>query len=159
MDPDEDVPFNIRYPQTLLSWEVLPEFEMFGATWDVAERFVIETFALVDVPTLRNVARRLGYDAITYEDVFYGGRVAAPVLLGCDVGSLEGVTIGAGLDDYAVPLHQTFRPLNNNVLVGRHAMPLEEVLPRVQCVAPAANPRRPNPARGSDLDLVRRLRF
>lgn len=154
MDPEE-VPFDIRHPQTLISYEVLEEFE-WRDMWGVAQRFVIETFALADSPTVRNVARRLGYDAITYQDVFYGGRAAAPLLLGCDVFDLPGVTEGGGIEEDDVPLHQTFRPLNKGTLVDRRMVPLKEVLPQVQCKA--SNPRKRNPGPTS-VDLVRRLRF
>lgn len=137
---EDDVPFDIRRPQTLISWIVLENWEYDPK--DTGRAFLIDAFALADSPTFRNVARRLGYEGVKYEDVFAGGEYAAPKLLGCDVEELEGVEEEYDLEGDEVPMHETFRPLNKDVLTDFEKTPTEEVLPEVACEAPAANPRK-----------------
>lgn len=157
MDHSENVPFDIRRPQTLISWVVIDGFD--DDPRAMAGNFILDTFALADIAIVRNIVRRLGYDALSYDDVFLGGKSAAPQLLGCQVGELDGVRTGWDLNSDRIPLHETVRPLNKDVLVDRQSVPTAEVLPQVQCAAPAANPRRRNTAQVSHGDLVQRLRF
>lgn len=134
LDPEE-VPFDIMDPQTLLSWEVLPNFE--DDAVETAKTLVIDTFALADLATVRNIARRLGYQAIAYDDVFVGGEYAAPKLLGCDVQDI--VDEQWDLEDEDVPVHRTIRPLHKGVIKDIEAVPTAELLPEVTCEA-VANP-------------------
>lgn len=130
MDED-DVPLSFLDPETLISYHVIEEWE-YGPE-ETGRRFLIDAFAVADVAVFRNVCRRLGYEGVTYQDVFVGGTNAAPELLGCDVDKLEGVREEWDIDDEEVPVHETFRPLNKEVLVDRESTPTEELLPKVAC--------------------------
>lgn len=136
---EEEIPFSLQEPESIISWHFIPDFS--DDPEEVAPLLWADAFVFADSATFRNVARRLGYKAIIYEDVFQGGEFAAPPLLGCDVYELEGVAEGVEItENEEVPIHKTVRPLEAGVLSDFESVPTAEVLPEVTCEAPAASP-------------------
>lgn len=110
---EEEEVFGFSFTQTLISW--------FRDEWDYspsieeADRVVADTFIFADAPAVQRAALRLGYDWLTYRDVFEGGRSASIDLLKTTVGELEGVKWERDLNWEKVPTHQTYRLLNTNI--------------------------------------------
>lgn len=127
---ESEIPLSFLMPMTLIS-EARDEWD---AAYDRAEamelaaRVVADTFIFADAPRVQMAAKRLGYDALTYHDVFQGGESAAEELLGRDVEDLEGIEQDYDLEDNWVPIHDTLRPLGDDVITDVVAVPTEEVL-------------------------------
>lgn len=162
---DEEVPLSLLSPESLISWIVMEDIDMHydddEAMADVAGRFVVDAFMYADSFAIREAARRLGYKAIRYDDVFQGGPMAVESLLGCDIEDVEGIKTGyeifaEDLDEEELPAHVTVRPLKPGVIKTVEKIPAAKVQAELTC-APEANPRRSNPQ--SALSLISRLRF
>lgn len=106
----DEVEFDFSFRETDISQFRDEHFE-----WDhdTASQLEADTFIFADAPAVRTVARRLGYDALSYEDVFSGAVTAAPQLLGREVEDLEGVEMNFDIEGRDVPVHQTIRPLHD----------------------------------------------
>lgn len=84
-----------------------------------AERIAADTFVFADAPVVQEVARRLGFDGIVYEDVISTRPFRR--LLGRDARNVEGVEFNTDITDTMVPTHLTYRPLDASqvITVGR----------------------------------------
>lgn len=137
-----ELPFSIRDPYTLIR-DFRDDFDDYYEVKEVMElsqRLVADTFIFADAPAFRIAAKRLGYAAVLYEDVFAGGAVASEALLGCDTEELE---IGEALDleDEWVPTHDTIRPIQPDAIVLMESVPAKSLLPEVSCGQQRANKR------------------
>lgn len=129
---DEDVPFSVRNPYSILSWHFMTEFD--DDPREVALRLWADSFIYADSATFRKVARRLGYGAVRYQDVFQGGVFSAPELLGCEIDELEGVEMDLDIhEDEEIPVHETLRPLYKDVITIERNVPVAELLGQVSC--------------------------
>ena len=99
MDPDTT-------PRAFLRYFFWPE-----PTMATARRFVADSFAFADSPTVQRLLRERGYGAIRYTDVFAGSTRAAPKLLGVEAEEVPGIELENDLDWEEVPAHVTVRPL------------------------------------------------
>jgi hypothetical protein len=134
---EHEVPFSLRDPETLISYAFIEEWEY--EPEKIGPLLWADAFVFADSATFRNVARRLGYDAVIYMDVFQGGEFAAPPLLGCDVYELDGVDeVFEIYEDETLPAHETVRPLHKDTIKDTETVPTETLLPEVSCKA--ANP-------------------
>lgn len=122
------------------------EFEEFSPTGGVTLQLVADTFIFADAPKVRTVAKRLGYDALQYDDLFVGGDSAAEKLLGCEeIEDVPGIRMEwdtVSEDEDLVPTQVTIRPLHQGVLTNLRSVPVQEVLEEARCEV-AANPSTP----------------
>ncbi len=126
---ERDLPLSFTNPATLISnfrddWEVYDDNDQI----DYAENLVADSYIFADAPRVQEAAKRLGHDALIYEDVFQGGTTAAEVLLGTDVDDLEGIEQGLDLEEEFVPMHQTYRPLVDSAVSNLRAISTEQAL-------------------------------
>lgn len=129
---DEDVPFSLSQPETVVSVFREDVFDDVGPE-AAGDLFFADTYVFADSPSVRKAARRLGYDALGYQDIFEGTDEAADRLLGCDVLDLEEVDEAPDINAQDVAVHQTIRPLHPEALVPLGSVPTVEVLPQVSC--------------------------
>ena len=109
---DDEVPFSLRNPQTLISWQVMSDFDDgYMTPHEAAKRLLADAFIFADSPAFQKVARRLGYDGVMYADAFSGCDNAAEAVLGKDCHDVEGVWQETDLEDDYIWLHTTYRPL------------------------------------------------
>lgn len=110
---EQDLLLSFSSPRTLIS-EVKDDFEYdWAERLQTIDRVLADTFVFADAPTVQKVAQRLGYDALTYQDVFQGGESASKELLHRDVVELPGVDEEWDeIEGEYVPSHVTVRPLN-----------------------------------------------
>jgi len=127
---EDDLPFSLRNPYTVVR-AFRDEFDSWGL--DVAEYLEADAFIYADAPKFLVAAQRLGYDAVSYEDVFLGGTYAARDLLGCDVEDLQGVEENEDLEGNDVPTHETIRPIRADVIDVDESVPVSTMLPIVTC--------------------------
>ena len=123
---DDEVPFSLRSPHTRLTWHGLEELDSGYGIPSLAA----DTFIFADAPAVRRAAKALGYDSIKYMDAFQGGESAAEELLGEDVWDLEGVGLDEDLEGDEIPIHETFRVLDPDIIVSVESEPTAEVLAR-----------------------------
>jgi hypothetical protein len=93
---------------------VLSEFaDLFEAdeSLDTADHLTADTFIFADAPALQEEATRQGFGAILYRDIFDGGMIAVPKLLGVKADILEGVELDHDFKREEVYTHDTYRPL------------------------------------------------
>jgi hypothetical protein len=123
---DADVPFDIRSPQTPISWVARDNWDEEPEV-ETADYLTADTFIFADAPAVQKAARRLGYNALIYPDVFAGGGDASEELLGKEVDDLYGIEMAYDLDDDFVPTHTTFRVLDPSAILGVTTTPTEDV--------------------------------
>lgn len=134
---ESDLPFSLdpRFQQTLIS-QFGDDLEYTASgkdTLDMADRLTVDAYAFTDSPKVQEVARRVGYDALIYDDVFVGGPAAAEALLGVkedDFYDLEGVEGLFDLEDEEVPTHLTYRPLTESAIEVVEVLPAAVALER-----------------------------
>lgn len=80
-----------------------------------AQRLKADTFAYVDSPRFKEVAKRLGYDGVIHDDVFDGAASAATKLLDKAPVQLQGVKAGGYGAKYT---HPTYRPFDEHQIVS-----------------------------------------
>jgi hypothetical protein len=124
---EDDVPWDLMNPETLISWHAHPEFEM-NPSLDSASILIADTFIFIDSPGVRRVAKAMGYDCIVYMDVFHGAEEASKLLLGIDVEDIPGIQEEEDIDWDYVPSHDTVRPLNPDTIRPLWSRPSEEVV-------------------------------
>lgn len=124
---ESEVPLSLRNPQTLISFEARDDFEWMG-TLEEASRLIADTFIFADTPAIQKAARRLGYDCIVYEDVFAGGTDAAPELLNVEARDIAGIQMRFDIENELVPVHDTYRPLDEKAITRLWSRPAEEIL-------------------------------
>lgn len=109
---ESDLPLSFTNPMTLIG-ELKDAFEFDGRHFLVshANRLTADTFIFADAPAVQRAALKLGYQAISYPDLFVGGETAAKQLLDMEVEDLQGVQIQRDIDSDDVPTHETIRPL------------------------------------------------
>lgn len=107
-------------------WDFSPSIEM-------AARFRASTYGFVDAPSVQLAARRLGYDAVLYTDLFEGGEQAVQELFGCDITEAEGIGSGRTIDGDSVPIHATLRVLDPSRLHDVVSVPIAEVASTLWC--------------------------
>lgn len=121
------------------------EIEEGNVLGGVTMQLVADTFIFADAPMVRKVAKRLGYDALMYQDVFGGGPSAAKDLLGCeDIEDVPGISMewdNLSDEEDAIATHDTVRPLHDETLTNLRSVPVEELLGQVQCEE-ALNPHK-----------------
>lgn len=127
MEDSEWVPWDLRNPQTLISSVARDDFD-YVSTIEQASRLVADTFIFVDAPAIQKAARRLGYDCIVYKDVFAGGIDAAPELLNVEAKDIAGVEMRFDIEYELVPVHDTYRPLDEKAITHLWSRPAEEIL-------------------------------
>lgn len=120
---------------------------------DMGDRLLADTYIFSDAPATRRVAKRLGYDALLYYDIFAAGIYAAEDLLGCDKDDVDGVEYLFDVEHEIQPVHTTIRVLEPSELVDPRSYPVADVLDQVRCDVPAANPSQ---ARGGDYAKLKR---
>lgn len=128
---EDEVPFSFRNPQSMITlaredWDFDPGF-------DTAELLIADTYIFADAPAVQRAALRLGYDVLTYPDVFDGGEAAARELLGCDVYRLDGITEEMDLNGRFVPQHLTLRLLDPAAVAGIASTPTAQLLGQRFC--------------------------
>jgi len=123
---EDEVPLSFRHPQSLITlarddWDYEPSL-------DTADQLQADTYIFADAPAIQRIAIRRGYDALIYPDVFQGGKSASEELLGCPVDRLEGIEMDLDLEREEVPVHWTFRPLDERVIVEVMSTPTANVI-------------------------------
>jgi hypothetical protein len=87
-----------------------------------------DTYIFADAPAVQEVARRLGYEAMLYPDIFQGGSYVTEELIGLPANDLQGVLKDQDLEGEWVPVHDTYRPLVEGSILETEAVPTQEVL-------------------------------
>lgn len=137
---EDDLPFSFdhRFQQTAISM-FLDEWEMSSSTKEsmaLSEHLTVDAFAFADSKTVQEAARRLGFDAMIYDDVFQGGPRAARALLGVeDVLDLDGVDEVYDLDEEEVIAHSTYRPLTESAIEVTEVMSAVSAVERWRATA------------------------
>lgn len=121
LETGENIQISFVDPTTIIS-EFRDVFE-WDPSREVADRLEADTFIFADSKTVQKVARRLGFDALSYVDVFMGGEFVSQKLLGIAVEDLNGVLMGTEIEGDAVPTHMTYRPLVEGAVT-----PVESIL-------------------------------
>lgn len=124
---ESDVPFDLRNPQTLISWEIRDDF-YFEPTTEVSDRLVADTYIFADAPALQKAAKAIGYECIVYTDIFQGGETATQELLGIDWEDIPEMAVEYDIDDEEVPAHDTYRPLTKDAIIILESKPTSSVL-------------------------------
>lgn len=122
----EDLPFSLLHPVTLMS-EAREDWDWQGS--EVADRVLVDTYALADTPAVQRAAIAAGFEALSYWDVFAGGEYGARELLGVEVEQLDHVSTLWGLDGRYVPTHWTYRPLVASAIQIVGSVPTASLLP------------------------------
>lgn len=105
---EEDFPLSFSNPETLPSVaRRMFDFEGFEA----CDRVKVDVYALMDSPTAQTVCKRIGFDAVSYLDVFEGGARAARSIFAEEATSLSGVRETRDLSGRRVLCHSTIRTL------------------------------------------------
>lgn len=132
-----DLPLSLSDPITLI-YEFREEFEYDDK---IGSRLLADAFIFADAPRFGIVGSRLGFDAVSYRDIFSAEK-AAKVLLSCeDIYDLEGVDEEEDLEEEYVPAHKTVRPLHDGAIQIVESIPTAQLLPTVACVVPGDDPR------------------
>lgn len=118
-----DVPFSLRDPQTLISLAR----DDFDYSLEAADSVEADTFIFTDAPAVQRAAKKLGYDAVSYNDAFIGGKEAAEHLLGRNVLELEGITEMQDVEGEWIPSHFSVRPLSVDSVREEWTRPTAEV--------------------------------
>lgn len=134
---ESDMPFSLFSPQTPII-SAKEDFLWNGP--EAASRLRADTFVFADAPAVQRAARRLGFDAIAYEDVFEGGVSASPILLGTPVDALDGVSMKRDMNGRLVPVHRTIRPLDPGLFEPVWTRGAQEVLQQIQPMHPPSLP-------------------
>jgi len=124
---ESDVPFDLRNPQTLISWEARDDFYS-EPTIDVSDRLVADTYIFIDAPAVQKAARSLGYECIVYTDIFQGGETAINELLGIYCEDITGIAVEYDIDDEEVPAHDTYRQLTKDAIIILESKQTNDIL-------------------------------
>lgn len=131
-DPREDEGFiSLRRTPIHDFWQDF-EFEDEDAQLHEAGLFVSDSFVFADAKPVQDAARRLGYDAIVYEDVFGGAEYALPDLVGispdevsCLFHDEDPMSFWSEEDEYQW-YHETVRPLNEEIVEITGSVPAQD---------------------------------
>lgn len=112
-----DVPLFFSRPETLISMAR----EDFDGDLSVADRVTADVFIFADTPIVQKVARRLGFEAIVYLDVFGGGPGALHDLMGLKPEHVDCLTeeddpFADDWRDDTAWFHETIRPLSADIV-------------------------------------------
>lgn len=129
LDPD-DVPFSLTMPETLIS-QFKDDFELEQSIDEAETSLVADSFIFADAPAVGRAARKLGYEAIKYPDVFAGAEGVSEKLLGIPVDRLQGIREEEDIDYDPVPMHDTIRTLVEGAVVPVESIPTLKLLKRL----------------------------
>lgn len=107
---EDDVPFSLTSPETLISM-IRNDFVDSDGDIDFADCVSADTFIFADAPSFQKAAMRLGYRSTLYHDVFQGGKSASQDLFGVPVERLDNIFMDYDLNMKRVPSHLSLRPL------------------------------------------------
>lgn len=99
----------------------------YDPTVEVARRLQADTYVFADAPVIEVVARRLGFDSMSYEDVFSADD-AVEDLLGVDIEQISCVTERDDVAEDWVPTHETVRPFAGTPIDYQWSRPALDVL-------------------------------
>lgn len=123
---ERDFPLSFTDPMTMIS-EFREDFESAGDI-GFGDYLEADTYIFADAPAVQEVARRLGYEAMLYPDIFQGGSYVTEELIGLPANNLQGVLKDEDLEGEWVPVHDTYRPLVEGAIVEVESIPTAEVL-------------------------------
>lgn len=111
------LPLSFTNPMTLIG-ELKDAFEWDDRHFLVshANRLTADTYIFADAPAVQRAAVKLGYEAISYPDLFVGGESAAKQLLDMEIEDLQGIQMQRDIDSDEVPTHETIRPLTKGAV-------------------------------------------
>lgn len=86
------------------------DFFEYDPTMETASRFMADSFAFADSPTVQRLLTSRGYGAVRYLDAFEGARFATKKLFGVGPDELDGVHVADDIDLEEAFAHVTVRP-------------------------------------------------